>query len=443
MGPKVACLPVLVAVAAALAATPVFGDPPAPPTALEAELGELHARLAVAAAVEAEREVLSVARGDTLLNLLTAAEVPHDEATDAISALRDVFDPRQLQIGHQVTVLFEPRRGGSRRFVGLEIAPDTVRSVSVARGEDDDFESARIEKAVLRSPAAAEGEIRTSLLEAGAAAKVPLPVMMALLSAYSHDVDFQRDLQPGDRFAVLYERLTTDDGLEAGTGDLLYASLTLSGREVAIYRFTDRQGSTDYYSPNGESIRRALLRTPVDGARITSGFGLRRHPILGYSKMHKGVDFGAPTGTPVYAAGRGTVEEAGVKGSYGKYIRIRHNSEIATAYAHLSRFGATLRRGGTVGQGDVIGYVGTTGRSTGPHLHYEVLKHGRQVDPRSINLPTGRKLEGPDLKAFRQAVAATDAVFQRARNGLLLVTAGGAESAIAPAKPTCTTAPGC
>lgn len=390
---------------------------------------------------EPERHTLAVVRGDTLMTLLADADVSRDDAHGAIEALRERFDPRSLQVGQEVTVLFEPRRGGSKRFVGLEIAPDVVRSVSVARG-DDGFETSENQKAVQRLPAAGEGEIQSSLFEAGSKAGVPISVMMAVIKAYSHEVDFQRDLQPGDRFAVLYERIVTEDGRDAGEGELLHATLVLSGRELPIYRFKDHDGRVDYYNRQGESIRRALLRTPVDGVRITSGFGMRKHPILGYSKMHKGVDFGAPTGTPIYAAGNGTVEEVGPKGAYGQYVRIRHNNEIATAYAHLSRFANGLRRGAKVEQGEVIAYVGSTGRSTGPHLHYEVLKRGQQIDPRSIDLPTGRKLDGRDLRDFQLAVRGIERQFEQARGGLQLVNGNGDRATRKPTE-ACAAKAGC
>ncbi|QCN98060.1 M23 family peptidase (plasmid) [Azospirillum argentinense] len=373
----------------------------------------------------AHRHILSVGRGDTLMDMLTGVDVPADEATNAIAALRKVYDPRKLQVGQQVTVLFEPRRGGAKRFVGLEFLPDVVRSVSVSRKGDTAFTSSESEKAVTRQPVAAQTVIRSSLFEAGNAAGVPVSVMMALIRDYSYDVDFQRDLQPGDQFEVLYERLVTADGKNAGEGDVLYAALVLSGKEYPIYRHKSRDGRIDYYNRDGESIRRALLRTPIDGARITSGFGMRHHPILGFSKMHKGMDFGAPTGTPIYAAGGGVVEEVGPNGAYGNYIRIRHNTQIATAYAHLSRIAKSTRRGARVDQGDVIGYVGTTGRSTGPHLHYEVLKGGQQINPKSIDLPTGDKLEGRELQAFEQTVRSLEKTFEQARSGLQLARTPG------------------
>lgn len=373
----------------------------------------------------AHRQVLSVGSGDTLMDMLTGANVPADEATNAIAALRKIYDPRKLQVGQRVTVLFEPRRGGSKRFVGLEFVPDVVRSVSVLRKGDGEFTSNEVEKTVTRQPVAAQAVIRSSLFEAGSAANVPVSVMMALIKDYSYDIDFQRDLQPGDRFEVLYERLVTADGKVAGEGDILYATLVLSGEEFPIFRHKSRDGRVDYYNREGESIRRALLRTPIDGARITSGFGMRHHPILGFSKMHKGMDFGAPTGTPIFAAGSGVVEQVGPHGAYGNYIRIRHNTQISTAYAHLSRIAKGTKRGARIDQGDVIGYVGTTGRSTGPHLHYEVLKAGQQVNPKSIDLPTGEKLQGRELQAFEQTVRSVEKAFEQARSGMQLARTPG------------------
>lgn len=387
------------------------------------------------AAVEAERSVeeslerriVEVDRGDTLMKLLIDAAVPQAEAHEAISALRDVFDPRTLKPGQQISVLFEQASGDSR-FVGLELEPNVERSVSVARTDGATYEATTIEKPLEVRTIAASGVIESSLFEAGAGADVPIPIMIAAIRAFSYDVDFQRDVHPGDRFEVLYERYFTEEGAPARDGDVLYASLTLSGKELPLYRFTGKDGVVDYFNPRGESVRKALLRTPIDGARISSKFGMRRHPILGYGKMHKGVDFAAPTGTPIYAAGDGVIEEIGRKGAYGNYVRVRHNAQISTAYAHLSRFAKGKARGSRVRQGDVIGYVGSTGRSTGPHLHFEVLKGGRQINPMSVDLPTGRVLAGQELEAFKATVRELDRTFSTLNNPVQLArtTAGSA-----------------
>jgi murein DD-endopeptidase MepM/ murein hydrolase activator NlpD len=356
------------------------------------------------------REVLEVERGDTLLGLLVDAAIPTAEAQNAIKALRRVYDPRTLKIGQEVAVLFETETG-DRRLVGLEIEPNLQKAVTVARVKGDAYEATDVEKTLERRNVAATSAINSSLYEAGAEAGVPNGVMASVIRAFSYDVDFQRDIQPGDHFSVLFERFYTDDGAVAHDGDILFASLLLSGRETAIYRFKTCDGVTDYFNRHGKSVQRALLRTPVDGARLSSSFGMRRHPILGYSKMHKGADFAAASGTPVFAAGNGVIEDAGYRGAYGNYIRIKHDVQISTAYAHLSRFSPVTQRDTRVQQGDIIGYIGTTGRSTGPHLHYEVLRDGHQVNPMSIDLPTGVALEGRDLATFKRMVADLDHAF--------------------------------
>jgi len=226
--------------------------------------------------------------------------------------------------------------------------------------------------------------------------------MAAMIRAYSHAIDFQRDVHPGDKFEVLYDQPTAHDGTPVGQGVIIYAAIEVAGKVKPLYRVTFGDGTVDYFDEKGASVKRALLRTPVDGARMTSGFGMRMHPLLGYSKMHQGVDFGAPTGTPIFAAGSGIVAESGFKGSYGRYIRLRHNSKVDTAYAHMSRFARGIYPGAHVNQGDVIGFVGTSGRSTGAHLHFEVLVAGHQVNPLSVNMPMGRVLEGQALGQFRQ-----------------------------------------
>lgn len=243
----------------------------------------------------------------------------------------------------------------------------------------------------------AERTIHGSLYGTANAAGIPSKITAEIIKALSYDVDFQRDIKRGDKLTVLYEGTANYKGRVVKADKLHYVKIDLGKRDVEIY-VTDN----GFYYGNGESAKKSLLRTPVDGARITSGFGMRFHPILNYSKMHKGTDFGASTGTPIYAAGDGTIVEAGKKGAYGNYVKIKHNKTYSTAYAHASRFGKGIKPGVKVKQGQVIAYVGTTGRSTGPHLHYELLKNGEQVNPTSAtNLNFAGKLGGKELKAFK------------------------------------------
>lgn len=393
------------------------------------------------AADPVERRLVSLGRGDTLMQLLLEADVPQPHAQEAIAALKGVYDPRRLKSGQPVEVMFE-RTEGEGKFVGFEFQPAVERSVSVSFNGVR-FQAAETEKKLARRSVAAQGAIRSSLFESGRQAGVPMAVLTELIRNYSYDVDFQRDIQPGDRFEILYEQMTTEDGeVAAGAGEILYASLTLSGKQQPIYRYEDSQGIVEYFNGQGSSIRKALLRTPIDGARLSSGFGMRRHPVLGYSKMHKGVDFAAPTGTPIYAAGAGVVDEVGPKGAYGNYIRVRHNNDISTAYAHMSRFGAGMRKGARVNQGDIIGYVGTTGRSTGAHLHYEIVKAGQQVNPLSVAVPTGRNLDGKELSRFKGVIAGINDRFQAGGDGVSMVSAP-ANSAVKPAKTSCDRKRGC
>jgi hypothetical protein len=245
-----------------------------------------------------------------------------------------------------------------------------------------------------------EGSIRGSLFEAAMAQGVPVAMLTEMIKAFSYDVDFQRDIQPDDHFELMFER-----GADKRYNDakLVYASMTLSGKEMKLYRFADGQGGVDYYNQAGESAKKALLKTPVDGAKISSGFGMRFHPILHYTTQHKGIDFAVMTGTPVMAAGAGTIDYAGTNGSYGVYVRIKHDGTHETAYAHLSRLAKGIRPGAHVAQGQTIAYSGSTGRATGPHLHYEVLVNESQVNPMSVKFQAGRKLAGKELAKFQAA----------------------------------------
>lgn len=371
-------------------------------------------------------QVLEVKQGDTLMGLLIDAGVPRAEAHNAITALEEVFPPRELMPGQEITLnlSMEPVRFVSQstpQLVGLRLQPSVERDVKVTRGLDGGFVAEATERPLSVEVAFAGSGIQSSLFEAAQAAELPPAVLSEVIKAFSYDVDFQRDLQPDDQYEVLYERYEDEAGNLARTGDVLFASLTLSGKTIAVYRYTDRDGFTDFYDGKGNSLRKALLRTPIDGARISSGFGMRKHPILGYSRMHKGMDFAAPSGTPIYAAGNGTIAKIGRNGGYGNYIRIKHANGYSTAYAHMSKFAKGLKQGSRVHQGDVIGYVGTTGRSTGPHLHYEVLVKSEQVNPKSIKLPTGQTLTGKEYDRFLIRKAEIDALRNDLADPIFLV----------------------
>ncbi|MGE5147513.1 MAG: peptidoglycan DD-metalloendopeptidase family protein [Candidatus Eiseniibacteriota bacterium] len=351
--------------------------------------------------------LVKIGRGDTLMDVLRAGGVPADEAYDAITALRPVYDPRKLQIGQQLALTFGPLGTEPNRFLGFRLDAAVDRVVTVGRDETG-FLADVTEKPLTTDVVRGEATIKSSLYVAGVDLGIPPAIMIELIHLYSFDVDFQRDIQPGDAFAVMYENQYDESGKAVQQGDIIYAALTLGGQTLRLYRYKPGNGDLDYFNEKGESARKALLRTPVDGARISSGFGMREHPVLGYSRMHKGVDFAVPPGTPIYAAGSGTVEMAGIYGGYGRYVRIRHNSDYSTAYGHMSGFGAGIHGGTRVHQGQIIGYVGSSGLATGPHLHYEVLRDGTQINPMGLKLPSGQKLARTELAKFQKARADVD-----------------------------------
>lgn len=243
--------------------------------------------------------------------------------------------------------------------------------------------------------------IGDGVYQSGLKRGVPKNVMVSFVRVLSFAVDFERDLRPNDYFELAYINAPGSGSNGKNKGILLFAHVSFGGRSLAVWRFRPEDAKVEFFSLNGASIRKGLLRTPVDRARISSRFGMRKHPILGYRRFHKGLDFAASIGTPVYAAGDGVVEIARWFGSFGRYVRIRHADGLVTAYAHMSSIERGIQPGTRVGQGQVIGKVGTTGRSTGPHLHYETHLNNKPVDPASLKLASRRALAGDELVAFR------------------------------------------
>jgi len=357
-----------------------------------------------------ESEHLVVKRGDTLLQILLRSGIDRAEAHEVVGTLSTVYDPRQLRVGQAMAVEFE--RAGDRlaapRLAALSLNLDFGNDLRIERNANGDFAARTVDRELVETVHAAQAVIDGTLYKTARRYDVPDEALVNLANIFSWDIDFQRDVHPGDSFELVYEQVESPDG-EVRGGEVLFASLHLRGRNLQAYRYEHADGSHGYYDADGRSLRKWLMRTPIDGARLSSGFGLRRHPILGYNRMHRGVDFAAATGTPIYAAGDGVLVMAGRNGSYGNYIEIRHNGEFSTAYAHLSRFAKGIERGGRVKQGQVIGYVGSTGRSTGPHLHYEVMQNGKQINPMSIKPQTAARLAGAELERFRRQIETIEA----------------------------------
>ncbi len=353
---------------------------------------------------------IQVEPGDVLGSLMEQTGLQGDDYISAMKAIKKQVDPTDIRPGHKIIITYEKYKDQTE-IKSIAYVYDGLKSVRLTQG-DAGWVSELIEKPLKIQTRANRTKIENSIYGSLGKADVPDGIINNMIMAYSWTVDFQRDIWGDEEVEVLYETKESDDGEVVRSHRLLFANLKLRGRDMPIYMFEKDKGYPNYFEPNGQSIKRALMKTPIDGARLSSGYGMRTHPVLGYKKAHKGVDFAAPTGTPIYAAGDGVVKRANRFSSYGNYIKIRHNDTYSTAYAHLNGFAKGVRSGSRVKQGQIIGYVGTTGRSTGPHLHYEVHKNGVKVNPHSVDLPLGEQLRGAQLTEFRKVVAARNRLFE-------------------------------
>ena len=244
--------------------------------------------------------------------------------------------------------------------------------------------------------------IKNSLYSDGINNKIPNEILIKLIQLFSFDLDFQRDIRKNTEVSVSYQTINIKDKDKYLSGDIEYARISIKNNNLEYFKFITDDKLIDYFNKEGKNVKKSILKTPLDGAKLSSNFGMRKHPISGFNKMHKGIDFAAAKGTPVYAGGNGIIEMAGLNGGYGKYIRIRHNNEYKTAYAHLNGFKKGIRKGARVSQGEIIGFVGNTGKSTGPHLHYEIIYQNKQINPLTLKLPSGKILKGNELKRFKK-----------------------------------------
>ncbi len=344
----------------------------------------------------------TVENGETFAGLLIRAGAAPGDAHAILASIDDIYNPRSLRPGQPISLVFDgPENAPDARLTGLAFRSEPGASVTANRIVGGGFAARQVlmplTYEIARIGAAVDGNLYQSALNLGATDRE----ISALADAFSYDVDFQRDIRPGDRFELVFERFYDDEGNTVRTGELLFVGLEARQTQRHFYRFQAPGDSrADWYDAQGHSARKFLMKTPINGARLSSGYGMRLHPILGYSRMHRGVDFRAASGTPIMAAGDGVIVRAGPFSSYGNYIRIRHANGYETAYAHLSRFNRGMRAGARVRQGEIIGFVGNTGRSTGPHLHYEVMRRGQQINPMNLQVATGRNLTGHDLRLF-------------------------------------------
>lgn len=359
-----------------------------------------------------KKVTVTVSAGDTLSSVLRWARVKDEVAGEVIKALKTVFDPGNLRKGHEMSLDFVSYDGYKPVFQCLHLKLNAREEIVVMRGIDQGFKARTTSRELESRFNQAKATIQSSLYQAARDADLPIEILMQMLRAYVYDIDFQRDIHPGDRIEVLYEEKVDDsNGEYIEAGAVLYAAVHTRNKALRVYRHETSDGFSHLFNSEGKSVRKALMLTPIDGAHISSGYGMRKHPILGYNKMHRGLDFAAPEGTPIMAAGDGIVEAAGPRGSYGNYIRIRHPNLYQTVYGHLSDYARGIKSGVRVKQGEIIGYVGSTGRSTGPHLHFEVRRSGKAINPARVKTPPGRTLEGKELEAFRRTKNKLDKLY--------------------------------
>tara|TARA_B100002051_G_C16701341_1_gene621181 strand:+ start:213 stop:1388 length:1176 start_codon:yes stop_codon:yes gene_type:complete len=268
---------------------------------------------------------------------------------------------------------------------------------------DDKFLSRIITKNFKKKIVYKETIIKESLYNSAINLKISPNIILEFARLYGFQIDFQRDIWKDDSFQIIYEEFINENKEVIDTGEIIFANLSLQNTDYQLYKFEYAKNKIDYFDENGKSVKKTLMKTPINGARLSSSYGKRKHPILGYTKMHTGTDFAAPTGTPIMASGDGKVMKAGWCGGGGNCVKIKHNNIYQTVYAHMSKFGRGIKRGVRVKQGQIIGYVGSTGLSTGPHLHYEVIENGRKVNSQKLKLPSGKVLKGNERKNFEVA----------------------------------------
>ena len=337
--------------------------------------------------------------GEGLATLLRRAGFDRADAAAAIEAVIGRASLRSLPVGLEVRATRD----------GFAFTARNGRDIFAIRDPEEGWIAFTAIRPIERYLAYAQGVIEDSIYRAASASDIPDPALAEYIRVMGFSVDFQREIRGGDAFELLYEQQVDQITGEVVGTELHYAGLILSGKQLGYYRYDHDGSRVGWYDRTGNSAARTLIRTPISGARLSSSYGMRRHPVSGYNSMHRGVDFAAPTGTPIIAAGSGVVTEAGWYSSYGRYIRIRHNSTYDTAYAHMSRIARGVRAGARVEQGQVIGYVGSTGRSTGPHLHYEILVNNRKVNPLTVSLPTGERIPPELLGKFNAKVELVEA----------------------------------
>ena len=338
-----------------------------------------------------------IAEGETFDNILNMYQIDIEEIQNLKKKLSEKINLNKLNTSQKIYLTINQSNNKIKDFI-FQIS-NKERILLSKNEEIGDFNQeivlAKLDKKIMYQ----ENIILQSLYKSAIDKKIPANIIIEFARIYGFQVDFQRDIRKQDRFQIMYEIFKDENEKVIETGNILFANLILSGEDNSLYYF-DKEGSVGHYDKNGKSIKKALMKTPINGARLSSPFGMRKHPIDGFNKMHRGTDFAAPMGTPIMASGSGVIKKAGWCGGGGNCVVIRHNSTYTTIYAHMSKFAQGIKKGVRVKQGQTIGFVGSTGKSTGPHLHYEVIINGKKVNSQKLKLPSGKILKGEERKIF-------------------------------------------
>ena len=339
----------------------------------------------------------SIKNNDTLEKILKKFDVKNEDIAEISSKLKN-RNLSYIYSGREISLILKETGTQTNTLINLFFPINNTTSVEVRKVKDKFIIKENIIR-LNKKETVVKNVIKDNLYNAAVKSKIEPNIIIEFARIFGFEVDFQRDIRKGDWFEIYYEKFEDDNGRVKDTGKIIYASMFVNGEEINLYNF-NYKNEEEYYDIKGKSITKSLMKTPINGARLSSSFGMRKHPILGYNKMHKGTDFAAPSGTPIMASGSGTVTRARWCGGGGNCVKIKHNSTYETVYAHMKSFAKGVKEGKKVKQGQIIGYVGSTGLSTGPHLHYEVIVNGRKVNSQKLKLPSGKILKGQERNEF-------------------------------------------
>ena len=344
-------------------------------------------------------DLVTIKAGQTFGDLINDYDIPDSEKFRISQLLSEKIDLTQLNIGTEIKITFL-KKNNFIEIKKINILDKKNNQIQILK-KDDKYEIDSSSVLAFTKNILKEIVINESLYKSAINADVPPNIIMQFVNLYGFDVDFQREIRNGNIIKIYYEVFLDNKLNIRKAGNIKFASLALSKNTYELYKYTTNDNNkSEYFDAAGKSAVKALMKTPINGASLSSGYGMRKHPILGYDRLHQGVDFAAPTGTPIMAAGTGFIEKIGMNGGAGNYIKIKHINGYKTAYGHMNKFAAGLKKGSKVTQGQTIGFVGSTGMSTGPHLHYEVIFNNKKINPMKMKLPSGRKLKGKILDDF-------------------------------------------